>query len=303
MTAPLSTAAVPVALALGGGGARGIAHIGIFKVLQEERVPFDMIVGTSIGAVGAALWGLDPDWERLRDTIFASLRRKAFAKYGKGLTDSATGGSRPGLFRRAKLFLMKSAALQILLARRSLVSRRRLAEAVGDLVPDKTFADLKIPAAVVALDLGTGEEGISREGWRREAGVASAARAGCFPPGARGGRRLGDPSPVSSGPVDAARRLGAAGVIAFDIRSRVMPAERIASGVDAVFRIAAIASERANDVQASRADVVISPGVGDTYWSDFRDLDAHVAAGERAARAKLTEIRAMLDKLGRTIPT
>lgn len=299
MTEPLSKTKNPIALALGGGGARGIAHIGIFKVLQEEGVPCDMIVGTSIGALGAALWGLEPDWKWARDQIFASLRKKAFAKYGKGLTDSATGAAKHGFFKRAKLFFMKFAALQILLARKSLVSRRRLREAVASIVPDKTFADLKVPAAVVALDLRTGTEVVIREGSLRDAAVASSSLAGFFPPTRLGDMLLVDASPVSSVPVDAARKLGAAGVIAFDIRSRVMPAEKISSGADAVFRVAAIASERANDEQASRADVSISPGVGDTYWSDFHNLDSHVEAGERAAREKLGEVRQLVARLGR----
>ena len=131
MTEPLVTTPNPIALALGGGGARGIAHIGIFKVLQEEGVPFDMIVGTSIGAMGAALWGLEPDWKYVRDRVFASLKKRGFAKYGKGLTDSATGAAKHGLFKRAKLFFMKFAALQILLARKSLVARRRLSGAIA----------------------------------------------------------------------------------------------------------------------------------------------------------------------------
>ena len=299
MTEPLSKTPNPIALALGGGGARGIAHIGIFKVLQEEGVPFDMIVGTSIGAMGAALWGLEPDWKWARDQIFVSLRKKGFAKYGKGLTDSATGAARHGFFKRAKLFFMKFAALQILLARKSLVSRRRLREAIASIVPDKTFADLKVPAAAVALDLKTGTEVVIREGSLRDAVVASASLAGFFPPVQWGEGLLVDASPVSSVPVDAARRLGAAGVIGFDIRSRVMPTDKIPSGADAVFRIAAIASERTNDEQASRADVSISPGVGDTYWSDFHNLDAHVEAGERAAREKLGEVRELVARLGR----
>jgi len=299
MTEPLVTTPNPIALALGGGGARGIAHIGIFKVLQEEGVPFDMIVGTSIGAMGAALWGLEPDWKWARDRIFVSLRKKGFAKYGKGLTDSATGAAKHGFFKRAKLFFMKFAALQVLLARKSLVSRRRLSGAIASIVPDKTFADLKVPAAAVALDLKTGTEVVIREGSLRDAVVASASLAGFFPPVQWGEGLLVDASPVSSVPVDAARRLGAAGVIGFDIRSRVMPTDKISSGADAVFRIAAIASERTNDDQASRADVSISPAVGDTYWSDFHNLEAHVEAGERAAREKLGEVREMLARLGR----
>jgi NTE family protein len=299
---PISDAERPVALALGGGGARGVAHIGVFKALEEEGVPLDMIVGTSIGALGTALYGIDPDWAHLRGRVFAFLEKRGFARYGKGLTDSVAGRNRPGAVKRLGAFVARFAALQILLLRRGIVSPKRLSSAVEALCPECTFADLKIPGAVVALDIGTGEEVVIRQGPLREAVTASASLAGFFRPFERDGRQLVDPSPVSSVPVEAARRLGAAGVIAVDIRSRLLPVERVRSGADAVLRVAAMASERANDGQVARADVVIAPGVGDTYWSDFRDLDAHVEAGERATREKLPEIRALLERLGRPGP-
>jgi NTE family protein len=296
---PLSKAEHPVALALGGGGARGIAHIGVFKVLEEARVPVDMVVGTSIGALGAALYGLRPDWTFVRDRVFTYLRSRGFGKYGKGLTDSAAGRRRPGAWTRAKLFLNKWIALQLLLMRRSMVSQRRLREAIEGICPEGTFADTRLPAATVALDVLTGEEVVIREGSLREAVIASANLAGFFPPYEREGRLLVDGSPVSSVPVDACRGLGAEAVIAVDIRSRVLDSDEVRSGADAVFRVAAIASELANDIQVARADVVVSPPVEDTYWSDFHDLDRHVEAGERAARERLGEIEDLLSRLGR----
>ena len=87
--------------------------------------------------------------------------------------------------------------------------------------------------------------------------------------------------------------VGATGAVGREILTTLAEREFPASDV------AAIASERTNDEQASRADVSISPGVGDTYWSDFHNLDAHVEAGERAAREKLGEVRGLVARLGR----
>jgi NTE family protein len=295
---PLSTAEKPVALVLGGGGARGMAQIGVFKVLQEEDVPIDMMVGTSVGALGVSLFGLYRDWTKLRDVTREFLNSKGFAKYGKGLTDDVAGRKkRPP--NRLKTTLMKGAALLVLLLRKGLVSQKRMREAVDAVLPEKTFADLDIPGAVVLLDLVTCEEVILREGSLREACAMSANLAGFFPPYRVGERLFVDPSPVSSVPVDAARRLGAAAVIAVDLRSRLKPTQYVPTGADAAFRVMAIASDRANVVQVERADVVIAPGVGDTYWSDFHSLDAHIAAGEQAAREAMPRIREMLEGLGR----
>ncbi len=151
---PLSRREDPVALALGGGGARGMAQIGVFKVLQEEDVPIDMMVGTSVGALGVSLFGLYRDWTKLRAVTLEFINSKGFAKYGKGLTDDVAGRKkRPP--NRLKTTLMKGAALLVLLLRKGLVSHKRMREAVDAVLPDKTFADLEIPGAVVLLDLVT----------------------------------------------------------------------------------------------------------------------------------------------------
>jgi NTE family protein len=297
MTEPLTTVENPVALVLGGGGARGMAHIGVFKALQDEGVPIDMMVGTSIGAFAASLYGLTRDWRYLKERTVEFLNSKGFKKYGKGLTDDVSGRKRPA--NRIKTFLQKAGALVILAARKSLVSHKKMREAVDGLVPDKQFADSEVPLAIVALDLKACEEVVIREGSLRDACALSANLAGFFPPQVYKDKLIVDPSPVSSVPVDAARSLGAAAVIAIDIRSKLEPIDTIASGVDAVFRIAAMASDRANATQIARADVVITPGVSGTYWSDFKDVDAHIAEGERAAREVMPEIRRVLKELGR----
>jgi len=296
--APLSQVDKPVALVLGGGGARGMAHMGVFKALEEERVPVDMIVGTSIGALGASLYGLSRDWRFLKERTVEFLNSKGFKKYGKGLTEDVSGRARRA--NPIKTFLKKAGALVLLAARKSLVSHGRLREAVDGLVPDKRFDDLLVPLAVVALDLKTCEEVVIREGSLRDACALSANLAGFFPPQSSGGKLIVDPSPVSSVPVDIARSVGAAAVIAVDVRSKLEPIDGIASGVDAAFRVAAIASDRANETQIARADVVITPGVAGTYWSDFRDVDAHIAEGERAAQEAMPEIRRVLEGLGRS---
>ena len=296
VTTPLCDHEAPIALALGGGGARGMALIGVFKVLQEEKVPFDMMVGTSVGALGMAMFGMERDWKVLYDRTLGFLREKGFAKYGKGLTDDVSGRRRR---TSLKITLAKALAVTVLAFRKGLFSPRRLREAVDAVVPDAEFADLEIPGAVTILDIARCEEVIVREGSLREACAMSANLAGFFPPYLQGGRILVDASPVSSVPVDAARRLGAAAVIAVDLRSHLEPTDRVPTGLDAAFRVAAIASDRANAAQVERADVVISPPVGETYWSDFADLDAHVAAGEQAARAALPAIRRLLERMGR----
>jgi len=298
---PLTDRKDPIALVLGGGGARGVAHIGVFKALQENGIPVDMMVGTSVGAFAASMWAVNQDWKQIRDVAFEFLAKYGFKSVGKGITADATGRKKkgPGLIKRFFLYFGKLFAVCWLVTFKSLISRRRLARGAYGVIPDKTFADADIPLAIVAADLRTGKEVVIREGSLRDASVASANLAGFFPPMDWGEYQLVDPSPVCSVPVAIARELGAARVIAIDIRSRVMPSERVKSGAEAIFRVAAMASERANDILVDSADVVIRPGVSETYWSDFHNLQDHVDEGERAALEVMPEIKKMVEELGR----
>ena len=279
-----------VALVLGGGGARGIAHIGVWKGLQEAGVKPDLLVGCSIGALAAAEFGLEGDWRVVADRVLPYLRAKGFGKYGIKLTRTSAQERRSS-WARAKNAAIKIAAVPLLVLRRSMVRRRRLMEVIEGCLPDKTFSDCRIPAAAVAIDILSAEEVIMTEGSLRKAVCASASLVGFFPPYEWGERLLVDASPVAAVPVDAARKLGAEKVIAVDLRSPLPPVERKMSAADAIMRMATLATDRATGEQIERADVVIRPEVGGTYWSDVSGLDALVEAGERAARARVADIR------------
>ena len=282
-----------VALVLGGGGARGIAHIGVWKALQEAGVKPDLLVGCSIGALAAAEFGLEGDWRVVADRVLPYLRAKGFGKYGIKLTRTSAQ-ERRGAWARAKNAAIKIAAVPLLVLRRSMVRRRRLMEVIEGCLPDKTFSDCRIPAAAVAIDILSAEEVIMTEGSLRKAVCASASLVGFFPPYEWGERLLVDASPVAAVPVDAARNLGAEKVIAVDLRSPLPPVERKMSAADAIMRMATLATDRATGEQIERADVVIRPEVGGTYWSDVSGLDALVEAGERAACARLDDIKKLL---------
>lgn len=283
-----------LALVFGGGGARGIAHIGVWKVLQEAGVRPDLLVGPSIGALAAAEFGLDPDWKVVADRVLPYLRATGFGKYGMKLTRTSSQDRRRGAWARALGPALKMAAVPVLLFRKSLVARRRLMEAIEGCLPDRTFAECRIPVAAVAVDVLSTEEVIITEGSLRKAVCASSSLVGFFPPYEWGDKLLVDASPVASVAVDAARRLGAEKVVAVDLRSPLPPVDRRLSAADAIMRMAALATDRATGEQAARADVLIKPEVGSIYWSDFSSLDALVEAGEVATRASLDEIKKLV---------
>lgn len=174
-----------VGLALGGGVVRGMAHIGVLQVLQEERIPIDLIAGTSVGSMVGALFagGMSLDeLERLASTL-------SWPKL-VGLTWPGQG----------------------------LLSNAKLGRFVDSLIGPKRIEDLPISYAAVAVDRDSGQEVILRDGMVAEAVRASTAIPGLFHPVSRGAQRLIDGGLVNNVPASVVRSMGADVVIAVDVR-------------------------------------------------------------------------------------
>ena len=125
-----------LALVFGGGGARGMAHIGVWKVLQEEGIRPDLLVGASVGALAAAEFGLDQDWKVVAERSRAYMRVSGFGKYGTKPTLSSTERRRRGPYTRMKEAALKLAAVPLLVLRKSLIKRRRLLKVIESSLPD-----------------------------------------------------------------------------------------------------------------------------------------------------------------------
>src|SRR5262245_47085817 len=145
-----------VALVLGGGGARGLAHIGILKIFEREKVPVDLIVGTSVGALVGALYA-------------AGLPVKDIERMGEEIGWN-------------KLTDLSAARLVRLLVTEQLLSTQKMQQYIQHYIGEKNFADLKIPFVCVAADLRTGEQIVMREGSVALAARASATMPGVFRP-------------------------------------------------------------------------------------------------------------------------
>ncbi len=192
-TAPHSPAPYPqdrlsIGLVLGGGAARGFAHIGVLRTLMTHGIRPDVITGTSIGAVVAGL--------------YAAGALDTFEEWCRGLT------------RRSVL-----SYLDFRLGGSGLISGARLSQKLEDALGDTTFADVSMRLAAIATEIGTGHEIWLTRGRLREAMAASYALPGIFPPKLIGGRWLMDGAMVNPLPISAARALGARLVIAVNLNA------------------------------------------------------------------------------------
>ncbi|MGN2243568.1 patatin-like phospholipase family protein [Frateuria sp. GZRR33] len=249
-----------VGLALGGGAAKGFAHIGVIKMLEASGIHVDVVAGTSAGSVVGALYASGMD---------------AFA------------------MQQAAFSLDEAAIRDVRLFSGGLVQGKKLQDYVNGLVRQRPLERLRLPFAAVATELETGQRMVFRHGDTGAAVRASCSVPGVFEPVAIGGRHYVDGGVVSPVPVDAARELGADFVIAVDISSRsdgTLPADMV--GI--VGRSVVIMGQHLGAQELARADVVIRPKVNDIGAADFAQKERAIMEGEKAALAAMPLIRARL---------
>ncbi len=254
---------VKIGLALGGGAARGFAHIGVIKALEAQGIVSDIVVGTSAGAVVGALYS-------------AGLSGFELQKIALDIDESQLGDwSMPdrGVF--------KGEAMQ------NFVNRA---------VANRPLEKLPRSFAVVATDLKTGESVLFRTGNTGMAVRASSAVPGVFQPVSINGHEYVDGGLVSPIPVRAARSLGANFVIAVDISVNPRDA-RTSSTLDVLLQTFAIMGRSIGRYETADADIVIRPVTTELPATDFAGRHRAVLEGERAAAAAMTDIKDRLARL------
>ena len=293
-----------IGLALGGGGARGLAHIGVLEVLEEERVPIDLIAGTSIGSIIGGSYALEPDAADLRKRTLAYVKSDPFERLGLQRFRQ-TDPSEQNLFDSIFLSLRRGLAFTYLLRRPSLFSGSVLEKTLAETVPDKTFDDVRIPLAVSAVDLIEGEEVTMRAGSLRKAMLASISLSGFFPPVPMEGRLLADMGFLGAVPADVAADLGANLIVAVDVSPNFISsngANRLSTGLQILFRLESITARALREVRLESSHVIIRPTVGGVHWADFSRAEEIVEKGKEATRRALPKIRAALAKRSRPGP-
>lgn len=286
-----------VALVLGGGGARGFAHLGVLRVLEEEGLKPDLIVGCSMGALVGALYAL---YERASDAQsriaeFTQSPQFRSEKFRDLQTITPLSGADQGFVETVKRFYKLGIFFATTIFKPSFVDPKQYFRDVSAIIPDARIEETPIPLAIVAADLVTGEEVLLTRGSLRLAVQASSAIAGVFPPVAMNGRELVDGGFVNKVPVEAAFRLGADVVIAVDVSSDVEDSKEFSRTGSAIsVRASAILAETLKDLQLRFADVVIHPDTSNVHWADFTALNAIVPLGADAARQALPQIRAAI---------
>ncbi|MFN0058263.1 MAG: patatin-like phospholipase family protein [Planctomycetota bacterium] len=285
-----------VVLALGGGGSRGLAHLGVLKVLEREGVPIDAIVGTSVGAITGAAYCFSPDSQKLAESTLGYLTSDRFKNDHFRRLMFGANDAEQNILKSFVSGLRRSLNFTSLIRKKSIYDGEQLRRVIAQFVPDVDFEDLIIPFAVPAIDLRQPVEVLLTHGNLRTAVVASCSLPGFFPPVEIDKMLLADVGVIGSVPVSAAQHLmPGAMVIAVDLTSQLAPVDNIRRGWESIMRCESIAGTKLNSMELEKADIVLRPQIGEKYWSDFTDLQRLVDAGVRAAEEKMPEIRNRLD--------
>jgi NTE family protein len=281
-------------LALGGGGARGIAHLGVIEELLNADLAFDRIVGVSIGAVVGALFAFHPDINRVQQKTGEFLRSPEFLRHQQHLfrtqfaprADSAP--SMASRYRRLADSLRANRMLYRAVRRSSLMPGELLEQVVDQLLPEADITDARIPLTVVAVDLHTGRPVVFDRGPVRLAVRASASVPGIFPPVPFDDKLLCDIGGFAALPLEVARAGHPQTLIAVDVGTDLKAMARTPSAVEILLRMNDIGAALFREHVTARADLVILPDVGHVDWFDFTSADAMIAAGRQAAREALS---------------
>jgi NTE family protein len=251
-----------IGLALGSGGARGFAHLGVIKVLKDNGIPIDYISGSSMGALIACFYAVGLDIDRLYK-ISGAFKRKYY--------------------------------LDFTVPKMGFIAGKRVKELIRFFTHGKRIEELDIPVAIVATDLMSGEKVVFRTGPIADAVRASISIPGIFVPEKINGRLLVDGGVVDRIPVSVVKEMGAEFIIAVDV-SHVKSNAEITSIYDVIMQSIDIMQMELVDHRMIASDIMIRPRVEKFNSRAFTNIEDIIAIGEEEARKQIPIIKKKIEQ-------
>jgi NTE family protein len=281
-----------IGIALGGGGAKGLAHIGVLEVLEENGIRPDFVAGTSIGSIIGAIYCLHGSASTMRERARKMIHSKEFQdlELDKFYTESEN------TFDRFKKEVFEKFYLGTLLFKKSHSRIEATRKLYKDLFGQAVFKDCRIRFACNALNIQSGGEVIFTSGPLADAVWASCAIPGIFPPFTSEQQVLVDGGVINNVPVDVVEQLGAGIVLAVYLGNR----PHFEGMPDTGFRINVRAQSFVryffDQKILESADCIVRPETRDFHWADFQSLDELVEIGRKAAQKNLPRIKTVTSR-------
>ena len=287
-----------IAVVLSGGGAKGFAHIGALKVLEEEGIPIDIIVGTSMGSLIGGIYSLGYTADEIEELVTSQNWEQVLsdnvARKDLSVNDQI-------LKQRYQLSISFSDVKSIGLPQGIIKGQNVLnvfCGLAGNVPANIDFDKLPISFACVATDLETGKEVVMHNGFIPMALFSSMAIPGVFQPSVREDKLLVDGGVVNNFPTDVAKEMGADIIIGVDIRGNLLPRERLAT-MDGVFsQMVNFLGQGKDSINKSNCDILIKPDITGYSVGSFSNeaADTLIRRGEIATLQSLEQIRQLKKK-------
>ncbi len=290
-------------IALGGGGARGLAHIGVLKKLEKEKIEISAITGCSMGAVVGTLYAYYRKAEKVEE-IFANFIENIDLEE-LGITDinenSNKSSSEPFSlldkdFWESFISFFRYRFNLIRTIKNSSYFDEKTTSKIFELIPDVKIEDMKIPFSAISTDLISGKEINFTRGSLREAVRASSAIPGIFPAVRIDEFLLVDGASSESVPVGKVKEIGADRVLAVNVSHCIKSDKEPENIFEILYRTGDISAYHLSLERLKAADLIITPAVKDIFWADFINYKEIINEGYLAARESLSEIKKLINR-------
>lgn len=263
-----------IGLALGGGAVKGFFHIGVLRVLKQEKIPIGVICGTSIGAIIGGLYSLNENIEKVEDMIFGNLERGGFKQLNK-----------PD--KKHLPFDLKG-----------YMDIKKMEQRLRESLPDKDIKDTKIPFVAVATDLSNGKEVVIKEGPMKDVLAASSSIPGIFSPVKMNDKYLVDGLISDNVPVREVRKIGVKKVLAVHVTPSIRFQEPPKGQIDVLLKCFLLMLNKMSLGSAEEADLLIEPDLNMIPYADFRYARLCADIGEKVTRQNIEKIKKLASILG-----
>ena len=288
-----------IALALSGGGARALAHIGVLEILEKNNIKIDCITGTSMGAIIGALYAINTSCKNVEKILKDYIFNVMFSKMNiKKMQDDSKVSSTRNFIRKAKEAVKYGSQ-----ENNSFISNSMFEEMIYTILPNINIEDTKIPFACVATDITNGKEKVFTKDAIRKRVLASASLPGIFPPVNIDNVYYTDGAYVNVTPVTATKIFKPDFVIASDVIGELKILEAIPTNSKSIInRCNSISNHLFYKELTKDVDILIKPNIKQTSWTEFNKFDLMVFEGKKATENKIKEIKQKLNNIIYKLP-
>ncbi|HHE55322.1 MAG TPA: hypothetical protein ENL21_06030 [Caldithrix abyssi] len=276
-----------IGLVLGGGGARGLAHIGVIKGLLKHNIPLHCVTGASMGAIVGAAFCLLMDIEKVEQNFKHFIFSDKFVKLKGESVDLNSTEQPEGFFHYLTNIVKRRIVINLAINRRGLVDSDRLATAIQSLIPKVKIEHTHLPFACSALNLVTGQEQIFIRGDLHSALLASSSVPGYLPPAKMDGHEFVDGAVIDSFPIEVCKELGADFTIVCDVSPELETQSKFDNLIQVFIRSYRAVVKRLNNENLKKADFLIRPQLADRSWTDFEAIEFFIQQGEIAVEQNI----------------